>query len=142
MLDASATVRLAIPILFCTIVYEDPGSASARKCMSPGVLSILTRTVSAAMSLHRPGKGGSRAGLPATKGPQRPSLGFNYSSAGYSDYVTYRDNMLGHNSFEAMIMPDSQSLARLPCPIHDDDSGRAPSPEQRYPVVAVFGAAS
>jgi hypothetical protein len=21
-------------------------------------------------------------------------------------------------------MPDSQSLARLPCPIHDDDSGR------------------
>ena len=32
--------------------------------------------------------------------------------------------MLGHNSFGAMITPDSQSLARLPCPIHDDDSGR------------------
>ena len=32
--------------------------------------------------------------------------------------------MLGHNSFAAMITPDSQSLARLPCPIHDDDSGR------------------
>src|SRR4051812_30886102 len=41
-----------------------------------------------------------------------------------------------------MIMPDSQSLTRLPCPIHDDDSGPAPSREQRYPVVAVFGAAS
>ncbi|MDT5304071.1 MAG: hypothetical protein QOG79_7615 [Mycobacterium sp.] len=32
--------------------------------------------------------------------------------------------MLGHNSFEAMITPHSQSPARLPCPIHDDDSGR------------------
>jgi hypothetical protein len=39
-------------------------------------------------------------------------------------------------------MPDSQSLARLPCPIHDDDSGRRRSREQRYPVIAVFGAAS
>jgi hypothetical protein len=32
--------------------------------------------------------------------------------------------MLGHNRFGAMITPDSQSPARLPCPIHDDDSGR------------------
>src|SRR6478735_2173058 len=32
--------------------------------------------------------------------------------------------MLGNNSFGAMITPDSQSLARLPCPIHGDDSGR------------------
>ena len=32
--------------------------------------------------------------------------------------------MLVHNSFGAMIMPDSESLARLPYPTHDDDSGR------------------
>jgi hypothetical protein len=31
--------------------------------------------------------------------------------------------MLGHNWFGAMITPDSQSLARLPCPIYDDNSG-------------------
>src|SRR6478735_2603911 len=32
--------------------------------------------------------------------------------------------MLSRNSFGVLIMPCSQSPARLPCPIHDDDSGR------------------
>jgi hypothetical protein len=36
MLDASATGWLAIPILFCTIAYEDPGSASARSARHRG----------------------------------------------------------------------------------------------------------
>src|ERR1700760_4451034 len=41
--------------------------------------------------------------------------------------------MLGHNSFGAMVTPDSQSLARLPCPIHDDDSGRGAEPRTALP---------
>ena len=39
-----------------------------------------------------------------------------------------------------MIMPYSQSLARLPCPIHDDDSGRRRAENSATRVVAVFGA--
>jgi hypothetical protein len=34
-------------------------------------------------------------------------------------------------------MPDSQSHARLPCPIHDDDSGRRRAENSDYPMVAV-----
>jgi len=37
-------------------------------------------------------------------------------------------------------MPDPQSLARLPRPIHDDGSGRRRAENSGYPVVAMFGA--
>jgi hypothetical protein len=34
-----------------------------------------------------------------------------------------------------IITPDSQNLARLPCPIHGDDSGRRRAENSCYPVV-------